>query len=76
MRDKNIPQLARPQPGLAKLPLRALAAIKKENLALPNERRAGKITVIDRRRRAGAEKNDFDHELQYSRILGTGQEEF
>jgi hypothetical protein len=61
---------------LAILHLRALAAIEKKNFALPNDSRTGKIPLIDRRRRAGAEENDFDHELKYSRILGKGQEEF
>jgi hypothetical protein len=76
MRDKNITQLTRPQVRFAKLHLRAFAAIKEKNFALPNDGRAGKIALIDRRRRTGAEENDFDHELKYSRILGNGQEDF
>jgi hypothetical protein len=76
MRDKNMPQLARPQPGLAKLHLRALAAIEEKNIALPNHGRARKMALIDRRRRAGAEENDFDHEMKYSRIFGKGQGKF
>jgi hypothetical protein len=76
MRDKNIPQSPGPQARFAKLPLRALAAIEEKNLARPNHGRAGKIALIDRRRRAGAEDYDFEHELKYSRILGKGQEIF
>ena len=76
MRDKNITQLPRTQTGFAKLHLRALAAIEQKKFALPNDSRAGKVALIDRRRRAGAEENDFEHEKNNKRISANGQENF
>ena len=76
MRNQNIPQPPWPQSCSAKLHLRALAAIKEKDFALPNHGRAGKIALIDWRRRAGAEENDFEHEMNNKRISANGQENF